>query len=136
MITDRVGDFIIRLQNAGAVRKATVSVPYSKHLEEIAEKLRTLGYLASVETKKDAKTGQKGTKVLEITLAFLENGQPKLRGVKRVSKPGRRLYVHAREAHNVKNGLGARIISTPRGILSDAEARKVRAGGENLFEIW
>jgi small subunit ribosomal protein S8 len=132
MITDRVGDFIIRLQNAGAVRKSTVSVPYSKHLEEIAEKLRTLGYLASVETKKGAKTG----KTLEITLAFLENGQPKLRGVKRVSKPGRRLYVHAREAHNVKNGLGARIISTPRGILSDAEARKVRAGGENLFEIW
>ena len=132
MITDRVGDFIIRLQNAGAVKKSTVSVPYSKHLEEIADKLRTLGYLATVDTKKDAKSG----KTLELTLAFLENGQPKLRGVKRISKPGRRLYVHAREAHNVKDGSGARIISTPRGILSDAEARKIRAGGENLFEIW
>ena len=131
-ITDRVGDFIIRLQNAGAVKKAAVSMPHSKHIEEIAQKLRVLGYVATVDTKKDAKTG----KTLEVTLAFMENGEPKLRGVKRISKPGRRLYVHAREAHNVKNGLGARIISTPRGILTDAEARKVRAGGENLFEIW
>lgn len=132
MITDRVGDFIIRLQNAGAVRKAAVSVPHSKHIEEIAQALRKLGYIATVDVKKGKKTGS----TIEITLAFLENGEPKLRGVKRISKPGRRLYVPAKEAHNVKNGLGARILSTPRGILTDAEARKVRAGGENLFEIW
>lgn len=130
MVTDRVGDFIIRLQNAGAVRKPLVVVPHSKHIEEIATKLRTLGYVSTVEIK------GKPHKTLEVTLAFDAQGNSLINGVKRISKPGRRLYVNAREAHNVKNGNGARIISTPRGILSDAEARKVRAGGENLFEIW
>ncbi len=73
---------------------------------------------------------------LEVTLSYDERGVHKIRGVKRISKPGRRLYLPTRAAHSVKNGLGARILSTPRGILSDAEARKVRVGGEDLFEIW
>ncbi|HEX7651182.1 MAG TPA: 30S ribosomal protein S8 [Candidatus Paceibacterota bacterium] len=130
MITDRVGDFIVRLQNAAMAKKPGVSVPYSAHLEEIAKKLQTLGYIASVDTKSKPK------KTLEITLVTDARGNARLQGVKRVSKPGRRLYVSTREAHGVKNGSGARILSTPRGILSDAEARKVRMGGENLFEIW
>jgi small subunit ribosomal protein S8 len=130
MITDRVGDFIIRLQNAGAVRKPLVVMPHSKHIEEIAKKLQTLGYVSSVEVK------GKPYKMIEVTLAFDDRGRSAISGVKRISKPGRRLYVSTREAHNVKNGHGARIISTPRGILTDGEARKVRAGGENLFEIW
>ena len=130
MITDRVGDFIIRLKNAGAIGNKVVPVPYSKHLEAIANKLKELGFVERVEiSKKDART-------MEVTLAYDEKGKHKIHDVKRVSKPGRRMYIQARDAHNVKNGLGARLISTPKGILSDKEARKVKAGGENLFEIW
>jgi small subunit ribosomal protein S8 len=130
MITDRVGDFIVRLSNAAMAKKATVSVPYSAHLEEIAKKLQTLGYIESVEK------ASKPKRTLEITLVADARGNARIQGVKRVSKPGRRLYVSTRDAHSVKNGMGARILSTPRGILTDAEARKVRQGGENLFEIW
>ena len=129
MVSDRVGDFIIRLKNAGAISKPSVSVPFSKHVEEIAHKLKSLGYVADVE---------KGKKPyeFEVTLAYDERGRHRINGVKRVSKPGRRLYTPSAEAHGVKNGMGARLISTPRGVLTDAEARKVRVGGENLFEIW
>jgi small subunit ribosomal protein S8 len=130
MISDRVGDFIIRLQNAGAIGKPEVLLPYSAHLEEIAKKLATLGFVADVGVKSAP------TKSLVVTLAYDARGAHKIHGVKRISKPGRRLYVAAREAHGVNNGEGARIISTPKGVLSDAEARKVRAGGENMFEIW
>lgn len=130
MVTDRVGDFIIRLKNAGAIGNTKVTVPHSKHLEEIAYKLKNLGYVAEVEVSK------KEPKVIEVTLAYDDRGNHKINGVKRISKPGRRLYVSSTEAHSVKNGLGARIISTPRGVLTDSEARKVKAGGENLFEIW
>lgn len=130
MVTDRVGDFIIRLKNAGMIGNQTVSMPHSNHIEAIAFKLKELGYVADVEVSK------KTPKTIEVTLAYDERGNHKIRDVKRISKPGRRLYVGATEAHTVKNGLGARIISTPKGVLSDKEARKVRVGGENLFEIW
>ncbi|MBA3788956.1 30S ribosomal protein S8 [Patescibacteria group bacterium] len=130
MVTDRVGDFIIRLKNAGAIGNQAVLVPHSKHIEAIAHKLKELGFVARVEmSKKDART-------LEVTLAYDDRGNHKIHDVKRISKPGRRMYVPVREAHSVKNGLGARILSTPKGILSDKEARKVRAGGETLFEVW
>ena len=130
MITDRVGDLIIRLKNAGAIGHASVSLPYSAHLEQIAKKLKELGFVGEVSVVK------KEPKMLEIALAYDEKGNHRIHDVKRVSKPGRRLYAPAREAHSVKNGLGAMILSTPKGILSDKEARKVRAGGETLFEIW
>ena len=130
MVTDRVGDFIIRLKNAGAIGAASVTLPHSNHLEAVAKKLKELGFVSDVSaTKKDHK-------MLEVALAYDEHGEHRIRGVKRISKPGRRLYASSREAHTVKNGLGARILSTPKGILSDKEARKVRAGGETLFEIW
>jgi small subunit ribosomal protein S8 len=130
MITDRVGDFIIRLKNAGAIGNTAVSVPHSKHIEAIANKLKELGFVDRVEVSK------KGFGEIEVTLAYDEKGKHKIHDVKRISKPGRRMYISTHEAHSVKNGLGARIISTPKGILSDREARKVRAGGENLFEVW
>ena len=129
MVSDRVGDFIIRLKNAGAINKTSVTVPFSKHVEEIAHKLKRLGYVAEVEKGKDAYS-------FEVTLAYDERGRHKIHGVKRISKPGRRLYLPATEAHTVKNGMGARLISTPKGVLTDAEARKNHVGGENLFEIW
>jgi len=130
MVTDRVGDFIIRLQNAGAIGKRAVLVPRSRHLEAIAKKLVALGFAASMSTKDGFPS------MFEIKLAYDERGVHKIRGVKRASTPGRRLYTAALRAHSVKNGAGARVLSTPKGILTDAEARKSRTGGEDLFEIW
>ena len=134
MVTDRVGDFIIRLHNAAKVGKILVTVPYSGHLFAIAKKLKELGYLSHVEVK--TKEGDEVKKTFVATLAYDEHGVAKLRGVKRISKPGRRLYAPYTAAHKVKGGTGARIISSPAGIISDAEARKAHTGGENLFEIW
>jgi len=134
MVTDRVGDFIIRLQNAAAIGKAEVVLPYSVHLTAIAKKLKELGFLISVEVKTRGESEIK--KDLVVALAYDEHGTPKLRGVKRISKPGRRLYVSSTDAHKVKGGTGARILSSSAGIISDREARKSNAGGENLFEIW
>ncbi len=130
MVTDRVANFIISLKNAAAISKADVSVPHATHLEAIAKKLKELGYLTGISVTGDIK------KVLTVTLAFDSKGNSMLHDVKRVSKPGRRLYSPARDVHSVKHGNGARILSTPKGILTDAEARKVHVGGENLFEIW
>lgn len=132
MITDRVGDFIIRLQNAATIGKTEVTLPYSSHIAAIATKLKDLGFLTSVE---DRAVADSVRRELVVTLAY-ENGRPRLRGVKRISKPGRRLYAPHTKAHTVKGGTGARIFSTPAGIVSDGEARRSRVGGEELFEIW
>jgi small subunit ribosomal protein S8 len=132
MVTDRVGDFIVRLQNAAMSGKETVSVPHSAHLAAIAAKLKSLGYIKTITV--DEKDAPK--KALLVTLAQDGRGRAVLRGVKRVSKPGRRLYLQHTEANRVKGGTGARIVSTSAGVLSDAEARKAKVGGENLFEIW
>ena len=114
------------------IGKREVSVPYSGHLFAIAKKLKELGFITSVEMKED--DGVK--KSFVASLAYNERGQSRLRGVKRISKPGRRLYTPSKAAHRVKGGTGARIISSPAGIISDAEARKAHVGGEDLFEIW
>ncbi len=134
MVTDRVGDFIIRLQNAAAIGKQEVSMPYSSHLFDIAKKLKELGFITHVEVK--TKEGDEVKKTFVATLTYDERGTAKLRGVKRISKPGRRLYSPYTAVHKVKGGTGARIISSPAGIISDAEARKAHTGGEDLFEIW
>ncbi len=128
MVTDRVGDFIIRLKNASVVKRQKVDAPHSKQLEAIAKKLQVLGFVDAVE--------KVGDRTLRVMLAYDECGASRIRGVRRLSKPGRRLYISHRDAHKVAGGAGARIISTPKGILSDAEARGARAGGETLFEIW
>lgn len=134
MITDRVGDFIIRLQNAAMIGKKEVQAPYSAHLVAIAKKLKELGFIASIDTKmKEDETVQK---TFSVTLTYDERGKAKLRGVKRISKPGRRLYAPTTAVHRVKGGTGARILSSSVGVVSDAEARKNRVGGEELFEIW
>ena len=132
MVTDRIGDFIIRLQNAAMIGKREVVAPYSKHLLSIAQKLKDLGYISDVAVKGDTEAKKEVT----MTLVYTERGAAKLRGVKRISKPGRRLYVPHTEAHSVKGGTGSRIISSSVGVLTDSEARKQKVGGENLFEIW
>jgi len=133
MVTDRVGDFIIRLQNAARIGKKEVSMPYSTHLVAIAKKLKELGFVDSVDVKE--KEGSVAKDIV-VTLAYNERGVSKLRGVKRISKPGRRLYAPRTAVHKVKGGTGARILSSSSGIITDAEARKMRVGGEELFEIW
>ena len=127
MVSDRVGDFIIRLQNAAMVGSREVLVPRSLHLLAIAKKLRELGFLETVED---------GERRIKVTLAYGTDGRPRLRGVKRLSSPGRRLYVGHGEAHTVKGGTGARILTRSAGIVTDGEARERRLGGETLFEIW
>ena len=134
MVSDRVGDFIIRLQNAALIGKRDVSVPYSAHLLAIAKKLKELGFITLVKT--DTKEDDSVKKMIIVTLAYDDRGEAKLRGVKRISKPGRRLYAPYTAVHRVKGGSGALILSAPSGIISDAEARLGRVGGEELFEIW
>lgn len=130
MVNDRVGDFIIRLKNASMIGKEEVCAPHSNFLATIAKKLKDLGYLKKVEVEGDLK------KTLKVELSYDAQGKAKLHGVKRISSPGRRLYAPHTDAHRVKGGMGARIISSSMGIISDVEARKNRVGGEDLFEIW
>jgi len=134
MVTDRVGDFIIRLQNAAMVGKREVVVPYSTHILAIAKKLKELGFISQVDTTEQEEGSVK--KTLVVTLTYTEKGQSRLRGVKRISKPGRRLYASHTAVHRARGGMGARIISSSTGILTDSESRKNKVGGEELFEIW
>ena len=131
MVGDTIGDFIIRLKNAGAVGKTTVSVPYSKLRHAIANKLVEAGYIAAATEQGKAVQH----KTLEVTLRY-ENGTHNIRGVKRISKPGRRLYTKVADLHPVKFGKGHLILSTPAGILTNEEAKAKQVGGEQLFIIW
>ena len=131
MVSDIIGDFIIQLKNAGVVGKKTVSLPYSKLRHSVANKLVAAGYVEKAEAK--GKTVQ--TKTLEVTLKY-EAGNHRINGVKRVSKPGRRLYTKVTDIHRVKFGRGHLILSTPAGILTNDEARTANVGGEQLFIIW
>ncbi len=131
MVNDPVGDLINRLKNAGAVKHAAVSVPFSNFKLAIAEKLRDAGYISAVEKK-----GKKIKKTLDVVIKYTTSGAPVIQGVKRISKPGRRLYKSVHDITPVKYGHGALILSTPYGIKTDKEARKEKVGGEALFEIW
>ena len=131
MVTDPVADLIIRLKNGGAVGKASVSVPFSSFKMAIAEKLKDAGFVKSIDKK-----GKKVKKVIDVMLKYDEAGQHVIHGVKRISKPGRRLYRSAREVTPVRYGHGALVLSTPQGIRTDKEAHKEKIGGEALFEIW
>ena len=132
MVGDTIGDFIIRLKNAGMVGKKEVSLPYSKLRHAIADKLVASGYIEKAEQqgKKD-----KVQKTLAITLKY-DAGKHRINGVKRVSKPGRRLDTKVADIHRVKFGIGHMILSTPAGILTNEEARAQNVGGEQLFIIW
>jgi len=131
MMTDPIGDFIVRIKNASAVGKETVSVPHSKFKMAVADKLKEIGFIKSIDRK-----GKKIKKTLEIGLVYDKEGNPRISGVKRISKPGRRLYRSVDEIHPVKYGKGSLVLSTPQGVMTDKEAKKTRVGGEALFEIW
>ena len=131
MVNDPVGDFIVRLTNAGAIKRASVSVPFSAFKMAIAEKLKDAGFVKAIEKK-----GKKVRKTLDVTLKYGDGGRSAIEGVKRISKPGRRMYKSAKEIMPVRYGRGALLLSTPQGIMTDKEARKAHIGGEALFEIW
>jgi small subunit ribosomal protein S8 len=131
MITDPVGDFIIRLKNASMVGKSAVLIPFSNLKHAIALSLKKAGYVGEI-----FESGQGVTKVLSIQILYEANGSPKIHDVRRISKPGRRLYAPVAKIYPVKYGKGLMVLTTPNGILTDAEARKNRVGGETLFTIW
>ena len=131
MVSDTVGDFIIQLKNAGMAGNSQVSLPYSKLKHAIANKLVEDGYLVSAEAK-----GEKAAKKLVVELKYEDGGNHYIRGVKRISKPGRRMYIKAADIYPVKFGKGKMILSTPAGILNEEDARKANVGGEQLFIIW
>ena len=131
MVNDPVGDFIIRLTNAGAIKKQTISVPFSNFKLAIAEKLKDAGYIGEVEKK-----GKKVKKTIDIELKYNPQGMPRISGVKRISKPGRRLYKSVFDIVPVRYGKGSLILSTPAGVKTDKEAKAEKVGGEALFEIW
>ena len=127
---DTISNMIISIKNAGFAGHESTSTPYSKLKQSIAEVLKKEGFIKNFEEK-----SEKGKKVLYIEL-FLENRVPKIKGVKRISKPSKRIYQKASEIRLVKSGYGALVISTPSGVMSGREARKAKLGGEALFTIW
>jgi small subunit ribosomal protein S8 len=131
MVNDTIGDFIIRLKNAGAVKKESVSVPFSALKMAVAEKLQNAGFVVSIDKK-----GKKVRKTLDVVLKYDDAGLHVIHGVKRISKPGRRVYKSVSQIMPVRYGHGTLILSTPKGILTGKEARKESVGGEALFEIW
>ncbi len=128
---DPIADLIVRIKNAGAVGKDSLKVPYSKLKHAIADTLLRVGFVSAVE-----KEGKGVNKVLNIKIAYLESGKAKISEFKRISKPGRRMYRKSKEIFPVRYGKGIAVYSTPKGILTDSEAKKENVGGEILFEIY
>jgi len=129
-MVDPIADMFTRIRNGHAVHKESVLVPYSKFKLEIAKLLQTKGYI-----KELAKRRKKGKKNLEITLLYKED-QPAIKKIKRISKSSRRVYMPSKEIFSVGRGYGARIMSTPKGVMIDKDARKQGVGGEVIAEIW
>ena len=131
MTTDPIANMLVSLKNAAMVSKDRVVVPFSAIKFSIAQCLKEQGFVAEVSKK----TQKQNMPVIEIALAYGPTGS-KIHDVKRVSKPSRRVYTGMRELHSVKNGHGITVLSTPKGIMSDKQARKEQVGGEVLFTMW
>lgn len=130
-ITDPIADMLTRIRNANNSRHVTVDIPASNMKKAIADILLNEGYVKAVEVIEDGTQG-----VIRITLKYAENKQKVLSGLKRVSKPGLRIYASKDELPRVLKGLGIAIISTSKGVMTDKEARKQNVGGEVLAFIW
>ena len=129
--TDPIADMLTRIRNASAAKHKTVDVPASKIKKAIADILYNEGYIKSVEEIANENQG-----ILRIALKYDENGAKVIAGIKRISKPGLRVYASAEKLPKVLNGLGIALISTSKGIKTDKEARKENLGGEVLAYIW
>jgi small subunit ribosomal protein S8 len=131
MMTDPIADMLTRIRNAVRVEHLTVDLPLSKVKKGMAEVLYREGYIWKVE-----EVGEAPQRQLRLTLKYGANGERVIRFIKRVSKPGRRVYSASRELKPVLNGQGIKIISTSSGVVSDREARQRKLGGEVLCELY
>jgi small subunit ribosomal protein S8 len=129
-MTDPLGDMLTRIRNGQQAKKDSVTTPASKLRARVLDVLQREGYIRG--WSEEAVAGHDG---LRIELKYFE-GQPAIKHVARVSRPGRRVYSGSKELPRVRNGLGITIVSTPRGVLSDAEARDQNVGGEVLAEVF
>ena len=129
-MTDPLGDMLTRIRNGQQARKDSILTPASKLRAHVLDVLQREGYIRGYNEEELA--GQKG---LRIELKYFE-GQPAIQHLVRVSKPGRRVYSGSQELPRIRNGLGTVIVSTPRGVLSDQEAREQNVGGEVLAEVF
>ena len=130
-ITDPIADMLTRIRNAGSARHETVDVPNSKMKKAIAEILLEEGYIKSFQLIDDGTQG-----VIRITLKYLPGKEKAIQGLRRVSKPGLRVYAGADKLPQVLRGLGIAIISTSKGIMTDKKARAQHVGGEVLAFVW
>jgi small subunit ribosomal protein S8 len=133
MMTDPIADMLTRIRNAVRVELPAVDMPLSKVKRGVAEVLKREGYIWDFHEEDG---GDKPQKQLYIDLKYGPNGERVIRHIKRVSKPGRRVYSRSSDLKPILNGLGISIISTSRGVISDREARQKKLGGEVLCELW
>ena len=130
MITDPIADMLTRIRNANQMKHATVSMPASKVKAEILRVLKAEGYISDYVVKEED-----NKKFIEVTLKYV-NKQRVIQGIKRISKPGLRVYAKANELPRVLNGLGVAIVSTSSGVMTDKEARSKKLGGEVIAFVW
>ncbi|ADV95061.1 30S ribosomal protein S8 [Bacillus subtilis] len=131
VMTDPIADMLTRIRNANMVRHEKLEIPASKLKREIAEILKREGFIRDVEFVEDSKQG-----IIRVFLKYGQNNERVITGLKRISKPGLRVYAKSNEVPRVLNGLGIAIISTSQGVLTDKEARAKQAGGEVLAYVW
>ena len=130
-VTDSVADMLTRIRNANAAKHDTVEVPASNMKKAIAQILVDEGYIKSFTVEEDGKQG-----IITITLKYGPNKSPVITGLRRVSKPSLRIYTSCEDMPKVMKGLGVAILSTPKGVMTDKEARKANVGGEVLAFVW
>ncbi len=131
MLTDPIADMLTRIRNAGQARHRDVTCASSRVRLAVARVLAEEGFLGTVKVE-----AREGRPALVMGVRYDENGKPVIDGIRRVSRPGRRVYVGCGEIRKVRNGLGVAVVSTSRGVLSDRAAREAGVGGEVLCEVW
>ena len=129
-LTDPIADMLTRIRNANSAKHVSVKIPFSKMKEGIANILKNEGYIKEFEIKED------GTKKDVIVSLKYVDGENVIKGLKRISKPGRRVYSGVEDLPKVLGGLGIAIVSTPKGVITDKECRKHSVGGEVLCYVW
>lgn len=130
-MTDPIADMINRIKNAQRVGHTSVVVPYSKLLWNVAEILEKEGFISGA-----VKRGRKVVRTMELTLKYSKEKEPRVHGVRRVSKPSRRIYENVHALKPVKHGTGFSVVSTSKGLMTNRQARAAKVGGEVMFEIW
>ncbi len=130
-ISDPIADMLTRIRNANQAMNEKVDIPASKMNEDIANILKTEGYIADFKIIDNRKQG-----VLRVFMKYGPQQERIIRGLRRVSKPGRRIYRGAREIPRVMGGLGIAMVSTPKGVMTDKQSREANVGGEIICEVW